>query len=729
MTETSAPQPEPPTGASAGRSFTRSQGRRRAIYGLNVTIAILVAVVVAVMLNVIVDRTYRRVEPAVKPWLRYDLTATRRYSLSEQTRQVIAQLDKPHRIVTIFSGQTFKRRRVRDLVNEYEVYGRQIEVRHLLRGPDSADPAALQRFHKDLRQHFDKDLAPLKAAVTDGHESLQKVIQQASGAIEPLQQAARNESLNDQGLKRFIESIANIFSRRERNMGDLASRVESALDSDLPTFGNVKSAIQGRLEKLESLLLKRAISQFEESADNADLPPAVQNNLLKASKALKSARQTARQALEALRNAPSAERYDEVRSSITRQQCVVVMGPERVRVIPVSAMYPQSSERPTQRDPSNAEQRVFLGEERLTGALVSMTMKQSPLVVFVNTGRQPALGGRGQYTQVAERLRHANFEVKQWSPGGQSRQRRMMPGQQPQSSEPPMSDEGQKAVWIVLPGGQTRNPMMAMRGGDKQKVASHLDKRLKAGDAAMVILSTNPASRFGQADPLLKTLKPWGIEPQLDRIVMRQMQMADRSQRAVAQHRVQRWPGEMTVTRALGGMPGVFLRPCPIQLNSQDKVTHHPLVRLEEGKLWAETDFRSMRRLREASFDESKSRDAFTIGVAAERENQRLAVFADQTWATDQLTTLARVGGRHVPGYADVYGAAFPANSELFANTVYWLAGMDRLIAASPRTQDIRRIGEMSKATAYTYRGLVTGAVPAACLVLGLGVWLVRRRG
>ena len=62
---------------------------------------------------------------------------------------------------------------------------------------------------------------------------------------------------------------------------------------------------------------------------------------------------------------------------------------------------------------------VTINEEKLTGALLSMTLQQPPMVVFVTSGGGPALGEQGRYNIVAQRLLNADFRVTQWNPAGQ----------------------------------------------------------------------------------------------------------------------------------------------------------------------------------------------------------------------------------------------------------------------------------------------------------------------
>jgi hypothetical protein len=264
-------------------------------------------------------------------------------------------------------------------------------------------------------------------------------------------------------------------------------------------------------------------------------------------------------------------------------------------------------------------------------------------------------------------------------------------------------------------------------GGKKQRVAEHLKERLNQGDAAMVMLAASGRSRFGQNNPMTSMLDGWGIQPQLDRVIMRMRHRSSGPDQAVRQHQVDNWPDELKITRALGSMQGMFVQSSPIKLSDEKTVTHYPLVRLQGDRLWAETDMQAASNPSNAEYDENNAADNFRVGVAAKKQNgPRLIAVADRAWANDLLTSMGMLGR----GTASITGARFPANSELFVNSVYWLAGMEGLIAASPRTQDVPRIDpNMTTAALYSYRTFVVGGLPVLAMGLGIGVWFVRRRG
>ncbi len=150
-------------------------------------------------------------------------------------------------------------------------------------------------------------------------------------------------------------------------------------------------------------------------------------------------------------------------------------------------------------------------------------------------------------------------------------------------------------------------------------------------------------------------------------------------------------------------------------------------MELRGNRMWAERNLDALEDIQSAPYDAAAAQDVFTAAVAVERQGQggRLVVVADPQWATDAVTQFGHWG----EGTAELSGARFPANSELFVNSVYWLAGLDELIAASPRAQDLRRIEAMSDAALVGYRVLLLLGLPAAIALAGVGVWFVRRRG
>ena len=92
---------------------------RRARYGGNALLASLAFVGILILLNVLAMRYPKR----------FDLTETKRFSLSKQTKQILATLEEPVQITAFFSGTDQRRQDVEDLLKEYTYASDKIRFR------------------------------------------------------------------------------------------------------------------------------------------------------------------------------------------------------------------------------------------------------------------------------------------------------------------------------------------------------------------------------------------------------------------------------------------------------------------------------------------------------------------------------------------------------------------------------------------------------------------------
>lgn len=92
---------------------------RRARYGGNALLASLAFVGILILLNMLAMRYHKR----------FDLTETKRFSLSKQTKQILATLKEPVQITAFFSGTDQRRQDVEDLLKEYTYASDKIHFR------------------------------------------------------------------------------------------------------------------------------------------------------------------------------------------------------------------------------------------------------------------------------------------------------------------------------------------------------------------------------------------------------------------------------------------------------------------------------------------------------------------------------------------------------------------------------------------------------------------------
>ncbi|MEX0653547.1 MAG: hypothetical protein WD151_05445 [Phycisphaeraceae bacterium] len=684
---------------------------RRVKYGLNITVAIVAALVLAVLLNWIAYR---------QTYARMDLTATGVHSLAPQTQRVLAGLEGEHRIVTLFGDDLPELTRIRDLADEYDRRSGDIRVEHL--NPELDVQRRLQ-LHADVHDHFADELDPYVQTVDAGMAALRALSERMPPLTAKLAELLEDDTFPAGRTREQVQQVNAVLGGQQAMLANRAQALEEARDQSLPDYMAIKQTVQQLLESesLDQGLFGTAVRWFERAADDDSVPGRVRNTLLEVNRELEAMRDLSRSALRELRLAEPPRRYDEARQGLSLQQTVVVIGPEQLRVIPAGEMYRGAGGQGGAGGGDEVEVQ-FLGEERLTGTLIAMGLEQPPMVVFVNSGSRPAIGRGGLYSHVAERLQSADVRVEQWSPGG----RMSSTGQPLPAGNAPKPEPGQRTVWVVLPVLE-QNPMAG--ASSKADVARLLEERLAAGDAAMMMLMLDPMASMGVGDPLVDLVRDdWGIRPQLDRQILHEQQHGGGQSTATGQFGVDDWPDALPITQALAGMQGIFVQTSPLATGPAEGVEHWPVVELTSQRMWAPRNV-SAENLRAARYDPAEAEERYTIALAAERESGdagRLMVITDRVWASDMVTTIGLDGQA---GTAGRYGYLFPANSELFVNSVYWLAGLEGLIAASPRTQDIRRIEAMSDTTLRGYYLGLLGGVPVVILASGLTVWFVRRRG
>jgi hypothetical protein len=376
---------------------------------------------------------------------------------------------------------------------------------------------------------------------------------------------------------------------------------------------------------------------------------------------------------------------------------------------------------------------LFVGEEQLTGALISIQLEPPPLVVFIRSNiglRAVSVIGseqqriEGVYDEVAKRLLAMDFEVAEWP--------------DPVNTDPPPLREGQRAVWVTMPYFRPDvNRSESLDNKNKDTVAAFLAERLAKGDGAMVMLYANgdTAPRLrdeAPPDTLVQLLGTFGVDAQLYQSAV-QLQSEDedgQDQKYTNQFIVNQWPNSPIVGDALNGINSFFTYPIPVALTPKPHVKQTPLVEVAAPVMHVQEAAADAKTGQFTPAPDSE-RERVVIGTAVEKGDGRLVTIGSATWAMDEVLSLAALpDGTVGPNLADRPGARilYPGNSDLFVNSICWLAHEEALIAASPRTQDIRRIQPMSSGALKTTRILLWAGMPAVILVLGVGVGLMRRR-
>lgn len=679
-----------------------TQVKRRTKYGVNVAIAVVIALALVVVINALVDWQVRQLPVGAKSWLRYDLTATRAYTLAPQTQKLLSELNNDLSLTAILRIDDKNGQDVADLLEEYAQVSNRLTIE--LIHPDR-DLARLETFYGQLEARFADETGPLAAAVTTGLDGLGRLADDVAAMKEQIDQITADEALAESELRQEFQLLANKLGEVESAYASAQQTLTTALSDPMPPWSNARDDLLNALRKADGEVLTPFGREFARRAQDRDAPLGVRDRLLRMDASIEAARRPLRGTIQTLTAPPTPTRYDRLLASLRSGEVVVVLSPDRERVVPVAEMFTA----PAADTPAR-----FIGEDRLTGTLVGMQIEQPPLIVFVRDTPVSVTNPRGGLSHVASRLATADFALAEWAVGGGSNDPRSQ--QQAAAAPPPQPADGQRAVWIVPTLSLDRTTL-----ADRELVTRVLEKRLAAGDGVLMCFSYDPEALFRPADPLIELAGSWGLAPQMHQLLLHEGLGPDGRPRSEASWLVRDWPGDSPLGGALAGREMQLIAPTPIVFKPRADVETLALVTLNRPRMWSATGLATAPDIAASRYVEADAVRQPVVAAAAVRVDAtsreeavgsgRLMVFTERHWLSDQQA------GRRL------------GNSELFVNSTYWLAGLDEAIAATPRSQDIRRIAALSDSEQLTYRLLLLAGLPGLTLLAGTAVWFVRRRG
>ncbi len=687
--------------AAPGRAVS-GQGRRRALYGVNVAVALAVALVLVLLVNWFAVWAFGRLPAGVRPWVRYDLTATRSYTLSPQTRRVLSGLDTPVELVGVYRDGAAEAQAVTDLLDEYARTSSAVSVRRL---QPETDPAALRELYEAIESGLAdaSGQGDARAAIDAGVAELEKLADALQARVDDLESVAAGLDPTDAGQRGGVGVVDGLIGAMVGWIDEYRLAVTNTrllLDEPLPPLAYLRGQLFGLLNDSQTRRLPQLSRFLNDYSRNRDLPVAVRDAALRNRRALEGVDSTLARTVSALSSVAVSPDYERLRGVLRERACVVVRQAERVRVVALSDMFlsEQAGAGPGAEATAAETMPVrFLGEERLTGAIVSAGLAQPPVLVFVSGDGRPVLGQQGRFKYVAERARASGFEVSAWSVVGEDGQ---------SITAAPRIAADRKAVWVVVPA----DPSRTTDAPSKERIAAALLDRLEAGDGVLLIPGLRRDASVAAVDPVLAIAESAGIQVDPGSVLLRQVAESNSQLRADGTFRLERWPAS-DVTGSLRGREFWLELALPVTITKPQSVT--PIVEVA-GDFWVEDEPLAGGELSASTPEDDEKTETQTVGAIAELNVPgRLAVVADEFWATDTVILNRRAGG----------------NAELFANLAYWLAGLDDAIGRSPRTQGRQRIGPMTDTQRSAVRWLVLSAVPAGSLLAGIAVWGVRRRG
>jgi hypothetical protein len=181
--------------------------------------------------------------------------------------------------------------------------------------------------------------------------------------------------------------------------------------------------------------------------------------------------------------------------------------------------------------------------------------------------------------------------------------------------------------------------------------------------------------------------------------------------------------GQHVMVKTLNSLDGVLVPVLPVTVEKKADVKAVSIIPIPQDiEIWGETNFSSDKM---PERDDKDLSPPFYGGAVAEKGKSRLVVLGSYRFASDGIIDTVD------PVIRDKYRYEvnrFPANGELFMNSVYWLTGQEDWIALGSGDSTVNRIKPMSSGLlAFWHFGVLIIGLPALVIVAGIIMFIKRR--
>lgn len=676
---------------------------------LNVALYLAGVVTIGVVCNVLASNPLLR-------W-RIDATKTRSYSLSEQTAALLEGLEGDWTIALVLDPARIDeavRRQVDEVLSRFAASPRISIVRI-----DPTDPRMLDRYEallSRLQAIYRDRIDEFEAAIAAGSRAVGELgvfYQQQAGALASL----RRELAPGDPAAADIDELLGVAALRLQQITQVESQVADSLAVDesrpLADHETARSVLLAVLSEwaAESHRVERMLAGWR---DDESAPTTARTFAAARHDAWGETARALAAAADPLKHLEPLE-LGRIGRLLETGETAVVIGPGAAAVIPPQQLLPRLNVR--ERDGQVTFDQRFRGEQAIASAIRSLSSARMPRVILVHAG-ESLLKPRAQnidFVGARTVLESSRFDLEEWIVDG---------------SERPASDD-RPAVWIVVPPPVAQRRSLAV--SDEELALVRAASRLLAeGEAVLLNLCPAAGTRMGRADPWQAVVEPLGLEADTGRVVYEQV--LDQQANPVTQRvlTVTAADGSHPIGRAMRGIQSSFdlpiaARPVPAPPAG---VVHHVVAALEpSGERWLEQDWMVDPATLDEPQPDERLAEAAPLVVAVERFDpsrpraQRVVVVGSGGWLLSYLAdVVVSMGGERL-------ALVSPGNYELLLASVAWLAGADELIAPSPVSRQVARLDGVTPPVRLRWRWLALAGIPGACMLAGVSVWAVRRRG
>lgn len=729
-----------------------TSSKRRFLFGFNVAVQSLLVLAVVIGVVWIAKRFNAQA----------DWTSMGINSLSPRTEQMLRGLDQNIYITALFAKPDKERDKIqykrwqelKDLMDLYQsVGGARVTTRIIEPNLDKAETDKLLERLKKLpiyrdeaqphKEALEKQLPPLSEKISALASAELQQLEALQGSEPAL---ARNRALN---------IIRNHWQKILQDSNEIPELLQELERAEVPRYGRAIKSVRDFLEATKLRAEDTAGWMTGEGLSVAGLTPDARTFFEESKTRYAEVLAEADSLLEATKDLKEVK-LEEIHSELTRWQHgppVLVESEKEARVVSNYELWQPPKDRHAPVGPEG-DDRVFAGESAISSAILKLTQKDKAAVVFTRFGgTSPIKPDYSQmnfmnmrqmptapYQELAQILEQENFVTHDWDVS--------------KEKTPPTVEGTTRSIYVVFPpeppprqNPMEPSPQQGITPADRQII---LDAVNASGAAIFLAGYEQPAGPFGgpsggyeYAEYLKST---WGIEVDSRYVAWR---FTPNPQRPGWWAPAARDPILSTgggpespvrltdhpITEPLQNDRAAFYAACPVRVTEAASrpagLEVQVLAEVRDTQdVWALGDL--MRVSEEIKRNQGCTRPSeddvrapFALAVAAsDASGKKVVVFGSEQFMADNV---AQASGFMQIGNALVIGQLYPANTDIFVNTLHWLTGESNRIALGPRGE-VPRLTKLDEAWANRLPWLLLGIWPASALLVGMCVWFVRRR-
>jgi hypothetical protein len=660
--------------------------------------------------------------------VRLDATKTRAYSLSPQTRELLAGLEGSWRIAVILSESDADeriRRQVDEVLRRFRAAAPSLEVTNV----DPSNPASLAAYEGLLAR-----LQAMEQGSIDAYESR---LDAAAAVFDEVLLYAQRISADLQALlgmlpegdprREPLVARGGFMTALARDGGQLTAEVAAARqpgeEVPLPRYDVARSILREACSQTADEV--QAIGDaLDEIGRSTTLEPRVRIYAREESAVARSLATRLLVAGEALVDLPELQ-SSRVAGQLSVGEAAVVMGPPGAAVIPSEQLLPRMAL--DAGAGSAAFDRRFEGEQVIGAAIRSLLVDTVPMAVFVHADEGSILASRPDATDTVglqRAMERAGIAVREWA---------VVRG------ERPVAEPGQPVAWIVVP--PLRRTELTPAAAE-QRLIDAARSLLVAGEPVLLSLNPSRLPQFRQVEPWARLLEGVGVATDPSRVLLEATPITAGEFAVAASIALDRSGGRHPLSGVLDGQRLTLPVPVPL-LAAPDAPGEaaamsgdvEVVVAVEPAAgRWLEADWGSG-RLPAAPPAGAGLPGPTPLIVALERPHpagpdvaaavtgrQRLLVVGSGSWMRSRTAdAIADLGN----GRAALVS---PGNHELALAGVAWLTGQDDRVAASSAGGQVSRLSGIDRTVRMRWAVGTVVAGPLVIVLLGTGGWWWRRR-